>query len=286
MRRSFRDAIVGFSLIGGVVAFAATMLWLRGVRIRSNAWEITANFSDATGLAERSPVTYRGILVGYVDEISVNPENVQATLKIDKKDLLLPLPVFAKVVKNSLLGGDVQIALVSRGKLTYKNPPLPSSEECYKKGILCKNDQIKGEALSSISNLASEIGRIVKKAEEEDIVTNLVDSTKQFDKTQKELEELILQAKQELIRAQPTINELNSASEHLNNILAAIDNPKTLNDIQETASNTRSLSKKIDSLSGEVEKMMQDEELMNAVRNVTIGLGELFSEIYPAKTQR
>ena len=64
MRRSVRDAIVGFTVIGGIVGFAATAMWMRGIRLGSGHWTVTASFSDAGGLAERSPVTYRGILVG------------------------------------------------------------------------------------------------------------------------------------------------------------------------------------------------------------------------------
>ena len=62
MRRSLRDAIVGFTVIGGVVAFAATLSWMRGVRLGSGDWGLTVRFADAGGLAVRSPVTSRGIV--------------------------------------------------------------------------------------------------------------------------------------------------------------------------------------------------------------------------------
>ena len=83
MRRSVRDAIVGFTLIGGIIGFASTALWLRGVRLGSSHWTLTARFNNAAGLAERSPVTYRGILVGSVRSIAVTPEAVVAELEID-----------------------------------------------------------------------------------------------------------------------------------------------------------------------------------------------------------
>ena len=284
MRRSFRDAIVGFSILGGMIAFAGTMLWLRGFRVNSNAWNVTADFSDASGLSEQSPVTYRGILVGSVGKISITPESVQANLEINKANLLLPIPVYAKVVKGSLLGGDVQVSLVSKNKLVNRNTPIPSSENCPGKGILCEGDVIKGEPLASISSLTSSLDKLVSKAGEEDIVSNLVESTKQFDKTQRELESLILQAKNEIIRAEPIITEMAKASAHLSNILAAIDNPETLNDIKETASSTRSLTKQIDTLGNELNELMDDEELRSAFRSVTIGLGELFNDLYPSKT--
>ena len=66
-----RDAILGFSLIGGIAIFSGTMLWLRGVSMGSKKWAITANFLDASGLAEGSPVTYRGIVVGSVKKITL-----------------------------------------------------------------------------------------------------------------------------------------------------------------------------------------------------------------------
>ena len=100
----------------------------------------------------------------------------------------------------------------------------------------------------------------------------------------KQLEELIVQAKSEFKRAEPIITQLNEATMHINNIMAAIDNTKTLNDLKETANNVRSLSKKIDSFGGDVNRIMADEELISAIRSVTIGLGQFFNEVYPAKT--
>ena len=66
MRRSVRDAIVGFTVIGGIIGFASTALWLRGVRLGASHWTLTARFDDAAGLAERPPVTPRGIPTGLV----------------------------------------------------------------------------------------------------------------------------------------------------------------------------------------------------------------------------
>ncbi len=40
----------------------------------------------------------------------------------------------------------------------------------------------------------------------------------------------------------------------------------------------------MDSLGGDIQNVIQDKELMEAFRKITIGLGELFSEIYPSKT--
>ncbi len=283
MRRSVRDAIVGFSIIGGIAGLTGSMLWLRGISLGAKTWEITANFEDASGLAERSPVTYRGILVGSVSKIKVQQESVEAKLHIKNSEIRLSKPVLAKVITSSLLGGDVQVSLISLGKSLPINSPTPISRDCQSSKSLCEGDVIKGKPLKSISSLTEEFEKMLEKAEQQDVVSNLVDSTKQFDLTQKNLDELILQAKTELTRAKPIIKNLKTATMHMNNILAAIDNKKTLNDLQEAASSTRSIVKKIDDLGTDVNKVMDDTTIMNAIRNVTIGLGELFNELYPQR---
>ena len=60
-----------------------------------------------------------------------------------------------------------------------------------------------------------------------------------------------------------------------------MDNPKTLKDIQELASTSSSLTKKIDEMSSDFGNIMEDEELISALKRVTIGLSKLFDEIYP-----
>ena len=285
MRRSIRDAIVGLSILGGIVLFGGTTLWLRGVKLGANQWTIQANFNNASGLAEMSPVTFRGILVGSIEKIKVTPKNVQAIIDINDSELQLPKPVFAKIVTSSLLGGDAQVALITLGQDIPADSPFPQSPKCQQSEILCDGDIIKGKALKSISTLTEELEKMIQQADKQDVVSNLVDSTKQFDRTQKNLDELIAQAKEEIGKMEPIIQNLKNASMHFNNILASIDNPTTLEDIQKTASSTRSLTKKIDELGTDFNKIMDDKELMSAIRSVTIGLGELFNEIYPEKTE-
>ena len=153
MRRSVRDALVGFTVIGGIVGFAATAMWMRGIRLGSSHWTVTASFSDAGGLAERSPVTYRGILVGSVRSVRVTPEAVVAELEIDKGDLRLALPVTATVASGSLLGGDAQVALVSRGTPLPENAPLPKAGSCEASRQLCDGATIQGQEAPSLTTV-------------------------------------------------------------------------------------------------------------------------------------
>ena len=67
---------------------------------------------------------------------------------------------------------------------------------------------------------------------------------------------------------------------HINNILSAIDDPKTLKDIQDTASSISSISAKIDGLSSDLSEILNNDDFMNAIKNAAIGIGKLFDDIY------
>ena len=281
MRRSLRDAFVGFSLLGGVVIFSGAMLWLRDFRLGSKTWEISASFKDASGLAKMSPVTYRGIIVGSVQKISFTPNTVETKIKLNNDNLILPKPVIAKIVTSSMLGGDAQLSLISLGKSLNKNELIKVNKDCPQKRILCSGDEIKGVEMVSISSLTEGINGIIDEADKQAIVNKVSESIQQFDRTQANLDELVLLSKSELIRAKPIISELTKASFHLNNILESLDNPETLKDIQELASTSSSLTKKIDQMSSDMGNIMEDKELINALKKVTIGLSKLFDDIYP-----
>ena len=281
MRRSLRDAFVGFSLLGGLVIFSGAMLWLRDFRLGSKTWEISASFKDASGLAKMSPVTYRGIIVGSVQKISFTPNTVETKIKLNNDNLILPKPVIAKIVTSSMLGGDAQLSLISLGKSLNKNELITVNKDCPQKIILCSGDKIKGVEMVSISSLTEGINGIIDEADRQAIVNKVSESIQQFDRTQANLDELVLLSKSELIRAKPIISELTKASFHLNNILESLDNPETLKDIQELASTSSSLTKKIDQMSSDMGNIMEDKELINALKRVTIGLSKLFDDIYP-----
>ena len=160
MRRSLRDSIVGFSLLGGILVFTTFSFWLRGVKISAKNWHLFAEFNDASGLSKKSPVTYRGILVGSIEDILFTNESIKAKLVLNNPDIILTKPVFARVVTNSFLGGDVQVALETSEKTIPKNIAKPISEKCDNKLIVCQGDTITGKQLSSLSNITTKISQL------------------------------------------------------------------------------------------------------------------------------
>ena len=281
MRRSLRDSIVGFSLLGGILIFSFFSFWLRGVRLSSKNWHLFAEFNNASGLSKKSPVTYRGILVGSIEDILFTNESIKAKVVLNNPEIILPKPAFARVVTNSFLGGDVQVALETSKKTFPKNIAKPTSEKCDTKLIICQGDTISGKQLSSLSNITSKISQLLKESNQENLIENIVNSIDQFDRTQENLDELIFLSKQEILRVKPLITEIIIAANHLNKILSSIDNEETLNDVKLTISAAKSITSKMDDMSDDFIKLTKDKELTKSIRDLTVGLSKFLNEIYP-----
>jgi len=281
MRRSLRDSIVGFSLAGGLIIFTSFSFWLRGIKLSSNDWFIFANFNNASGLSKKSPVTYRGIIVGSIEDLIFTNESIKAKIVINNPEIILAKPAFAKVVTNSFLGGDVQVAIETNEVNLPKNIEKATSKLCNKNLIVCEGDTIKGKQLSSLSNITNKINQLLKDSNQENLVENIIKSIEQFDKTQENLDELIYLSKQEINRVKPLLKDLTIAAGHLNKILAAMNDAETLEDIKLTLKASSSISQKIDLMADEFELLMKDQELTSALRDLAIGLSKFLNEIYP-----
>ena len=281
MRRSLRDSIVGFSLAGGLIIFTSFSFWLRGIKLSSKDWFIFANFNNASGLSKKSPVTYRGIIVGSIEDLIFTNESIKAKIVINNPEIILAKPAFAKVVTNSFLGGDVQVAIETSEANLPKNTEKATSKLCNKNLIVCEGDTIKGKQLSSLSNITNKINQLLKDSNQENLVENIIKSIEQFDKTQENLDELIYLSKQEINRVKPLLNDLTTAAGHLNTILATMSDAETLEDIKLTLEASSSISQKIDLMADDFELLMKDQELTSALRDLAIGLSKFLNEIYP-----
>ena len=281
MRRSLRDSIVGFSLIGGVVIFTFFSFWLRGIKLSSKDWHIFAEFNNASGLSKKSPVTYRGIIVGSIQDLIFTNESIKAKIVFTNPEIILAKPAFAKVVTNSFLGGDVQVAIETKKVDLPENVDKATSNKCNNKLIVCPGDTISGKQLSSLSNITSRINELLKNSNQENLVKNIVNSIEKFDQTQENLDELIFLSKQEITRVKPLLNDLTIAAGHLNQILATVNDQETLEDIKLTLEATSSISQKIDVMADDFELLMRDQEFTSALRDLAIGLSKFLNEIYP-----
>jgi phospholipid/cholesterol/gamma-HCH transport system substrate-binding protein len=290
MRRSVREAIVGFSLLAAISSAVGLSFWLRGISISRTNWSVEANFDQASGLAERSAVVYRGVQVGNVRKVRVTPQAVVAELEITNPDLHLAKPAYAEIGEASLLGGEAQVSLVSTGPLLPANSPAPYAKACNQAVMLCNGSTIAGLQSPSLSSVTALMNKMLTQVDQVKLIDKFTTLTGAFDKAAvdassflKDGKVLVKKLDRSVDNVQPTLTNLNAGSASLRNLLAALDNPKTVRELQSTVSNAEVLTAKWNAVGGDVKQLTDDPKFMDGVRSVAIGLGKFFDELYPER---
>ena len=291
MRRSVREAIVGFTLLAAVAGGGAFWLWVQGISIGSRNWSFRVSFADATGLGERSAVTYRGVLVGSVRSLRTSSDAVVADLEITDPSLRLPLPLVAQVQEASLLGGNAVVALLAPSRSLPPGTPGPHDAACNRQLTVCPGTELKGISAASINSVTATMQKLLDQADKEKLVPMLAESTRSFDATSKQADRFLKEG-EKLIRdlqvavrdAKPTLDNLNASTAHIRNVTRALDNPKVVSDLKGTVANANQLTARWDQVGGDVNKLTGDPKFMDGIRSVAVGLGKFFDELYPAQT--
>ncbi len=291
MRRSVREAIVGFSILAAAASAVALTFWLRGMNFSRNTWTVQARFEEAAGLAARSPVVYRGVLVGNVRSVRVTPGAVLAQLEINNTDLRLSNPVMAEIREATLLGGEAQVNLIPAGPALAAGSPSPTSPQCNGRQMLCNGGEVNGVAGASLQSVTALMQKLLEQGDKEQLVTKFAALAVSFDQTSKQAtafmkdgQALVKELEASVLKAQPAIDNLNATTAHARNLVAALDNPKTVAELQKTVANAEKLTARWEAVGGDVNKVTSDPQFMNGVRSVAIGLGKFFDELYPAQT--
>jgi phospholipid/cholesterol/gamma-HCH transport system substrate-binding protein len=302
MRRSVREALVGFSLLAAIAGGLGLWFWLKGISLNRGNWTIKASFQDAAGLANRSPVSYRGVLVGRVRSIKVNATEVLADLEITEPTLRLARPVVARVGAGSLLGGDAVVSLLSAGPPQPLSGPGPLTKGCDNSRMVCDQGRVRGAAAPTLDSVTATVQKMLDQADQERLVKRLVLATDAFDKTADETRKLSVQGQEFVGDAEKLVKGLNNvvgktdpivknitaasvdvrqASKSAKQLAGRLDQASTVNDLQVTLANARKLTQRWEAVGGDVQKLTGDPAFVAGMRSVSVGLGRFFDDLYP-----
>ena len=290
MRRSVREATIGFSLLAALVGGLGLWFWLTGVVFGQKTYSIRLRFQDAAGLAPQSVVTYQGVPVGSVHSVTPEAGWVAVEAKINDRSLKLYRPISAQIRSGSLLGGDPQVALDTEATIPASDTSGgPTSSTCNPTRIVCEGGLIKGEATPSLTTVMGLMEKLLTQAEQDKLLskgattfTALTKTSEDFSALAEKAEGLVAELQTAVQNAGPVIANLDSATAHASNVLGALDNPTSLNELKKTVSNAEQLTRRIDVISGDIQQLTSDPNVINGFRSVSIGLGKFFDELYPS----
>ena len=141
------------------------------------------------------------------------------------------------------------VALIAPSRQLPAGTPGPTATDCNRSLTVCAGATLNGLNAASISSLTVTMQKLLEQVERENLVPELVKTTRSFYTTAKEAtrfmedgQRLIKDLEAAVKSAQPTIDNLNASTANIRNITRALDNPKTVSELKNTVTNAEKLT--------------------------------------------
>nr|ARW60154.1 hypothetical protein [Laurencieae sp.] len=112
---------------------------------KKRGYELFVEFNSAYGLKKGTNVNLRGVTVGYVYDISIQPNKVVVLIHINSLAILIPRNSLIEANQVGLFN-DIVIDITSLDNFNYINYKSinPISSQCLKSSFMCSNFYVKG----------------------------------------------------------------------------------------------------------------------------------------------
>ena len=143
--RTIREGSVGLFILIGLALFGGLVVWLRGIGLGQRHYQLVVDFESTTGLLPGTSVSYRGVPVGQILNISPGSNTVAVEVEINKGDLLIPAQSLIKTSQSGLIGETtISIQPPPAASLDNGSIPGPLANDCNSNVIFCDGDRVDG----------------------------------------------------------------------------------------------------------------------------------------------
>lgn len=152
--RTVREGSVGLLLLLGLGLFGVLVLWLRGTYFGDRTYQFTVEFGNAAGMQVGTPVRYRGVAVGKVNNIKPGANGVDVEIQIAGSDLAIPRNVSIEANQSGLIGEnsiDIMPATTVPVDIQGANPLDPNCQQ--RNLVICDKERLQGRVGVSLDEL-------------------------------------------------------------------------------------------------------------------------------------
>lgn len=289
--KSIREAGVGLFMISGAVLLAFTVVWLKGLQLRSRSkkYKAVVEFSQACGLTVGTPVRIRGFTVGNVVQVRPSLERIDAVIQVVDDKVVIPRNSLVEVNQSGLLM-ETLIDITPRPPVP-KHTAGPLDPTCNKEGlIVCDRERIKGEQGVSLDELVGIFTRLGRQMDEVS-VTKTYDLAERIASTIEEARPLLAKIEAMAGVIQPLLREVHEGGllkeiERLTKVLAdtsadlrdlnsSILTPENTQLLRESVSTLIMTLKNIESISGDISGVTGDAATRHNLKQLIDSLSRL-----------
>lgn len=252
MEPNQKYATVGAFLIITIVAFVAICVWLQGALAnRDKACYVMRFDNSVAGLSQGSTITFRGVGVGQVESIRINPRNDAEILVRAALDKQTPIKAstVATLKPQGITGGSY-IELDLKNGETRSGQPMGKDEECRLITTLPSGiDQIVNRLPQILDNalvVTQRLSDLLDTGNVENVngtLANLNKLTEDLSKASSELGPQLEQAGSQLTAAMENLNKMSKQFESNGSTAASFQ--QTIRDAQSTIEEVKALTEEI-----------------------------------------
>ncbi|MCL1868461.1 MAG: MlaD family protein [Paludibacter sp.] len=279
-----RNFKIGLMVIIAIFLLYFGMNFLKGTTLFSadNTYYVLLN--DVDGLQKSFPVNIKGFKVGLVADIKYQPQNSSPfimELYVSKK-MTIPATAKVEIYEDGLLGGKAVRIVFDEKDLSYV-PSLKSRDTIpsFTTGGIMSN--IQNDLLVKISAVATQADSLMRAFRSLAESQHLQQSLAALDVTTASLAASSRQLNALLNNDLPllfsNVNGITTDLKQFSGNVSDIDLAKTVNSLDQTVGNLKSLTEKINSTDGTLGALMNDKQLYDNLKNVSDNANKLIFDI-------
>lgn len=142
--RTLREGSVGLLVFASIALFIGLIAWLRGWSYGQRSYRLLVDLESAVGMQTGTAVSYRGVTVGEITQITPGSDTVEVEIAINQGDLRIPARSVVKTSQSGLIGETAISIQPPESTTLTANLPGPTSPECNSELIFCDGDRIDG----------------------------------------------------------------------------------------------------------------------------------------------
>ncbi|MEY2867637.1 MAG: hypothetical protein RIR01_15 [Bacteroidota bacterium] len=292
LTREIKTAIL---VIAAILLFIWGYSFLKGRDLFNSYTTLYVEYDSVEGLSPSAAVTINGLVIGKIEQISINPSNGRLLVEMHiKTDFPISKKSSATIYEPGFIGGK-QIAIepdfsdksvVKQGDKLSGNVRLGMTESLSKK-LVPLQDKIE-KLLVNADKLLTGVNTVLDKNTQQDLkksFANLSKTLEQFHQASSGVNSLIAENKTQISGMVSNFNKVSNNFSKISDSINKADLGKTVKSLNTTLAKVNGIMAGLEAGDGSMGKLLKDEAFYNNLSNTSKELELLLQDVrlYPTR---
>lgn len=292
LTREIKTAIL---VIASILLFIWGYSFLKGRDLFNSYTTLYVQYDSVEGLSTSAPVTLNGLVIGKIEQITINPTDGKLLVELQiKTDFPISKKSLAVIYEPGFIGGK-QIAIepdfsdktvVENGDKLSGNTRLGMTESLSKK-LVPLQDKIE-KVLTNADNLITGINNVLDKKTQDDLKKSIAELSKtmeQFHQASAGVNTLLAENKSQINGAVTNFNKTATNFAKISDSINKADLGKTVKSLNTTLAKVNGIMAGLEAGNGSMGKMLKDDAFYNNLSKTSKELELLLQDVrlYPTR---